>query len=148
MTQSPLEAANVDEALNLLSAEGRIGPTRRWTGVPEHELRRFEETIGRQLPVGYRRFLAKVGIRGATALADGSALLWPDPLDFPELIGEMGDVPFSDQCTPILIHQGYYVQWIDGESGAVLGWTESEPPGDPVPIAPSFSSWLLRHSEA
>ena len=106
--------------------------------MPEEQLRRLETNLGRELHRGYRRFLSQVGIDGARALADETALFWPDPLDFAELIEDMGSVPFSDRCTPILIHQGYYVQWIDFESGAVFGWVESD---DSIP-----GSWSLHRS--
>jgi hypothetical protein len=116
-------------------------------GVPEDELRRFEAALGHQLPIGYRRFLSQVGVAGALALADGSAMFWPDPQHFAEVIDEMASVPFSYGCTPVLIQQGYYVQWIDDETGAVFGWVESDDSTDVVWLARSFADWLRRYLE-
>ena len=136
------EALAVEDTLRHLARVGRIDSVDLWVGVSNDELRRFEFEVGRSLPDGYRHFLLRVGVSGAAALEDGSALLWPEPTEFHELLSEMLEAPLSERCTPILLHQGYYVQWIDADTGEVLGWTESEPAEAPTHIAASFVDWL------
>ena len=135
---------SVDEAMRRLRHAGLLSPERTWRGVPESELVALEATRGERLPDDYRRFMSLVGISGAEAIEDGSAILWPGPQYFDELILDMKPPPpMQPGSVPLLVHQGYYVQWIDRPSGHVLAWTEGVDAESPDWISSSFTDWLV-----